>query len=143
MRTPLIAINSPLSHNFPKQTYLSTLELAPRNKQNGMLWKMAPCTLVLPQNYTLKMEALRFSETMVTNYQATRCHNPQDYNMNRNLRQNIRHLCAELYRTLRRDKASRNVCYSAPRSSSTLTHFLKTHLELVIPSLLFPSEFPI
>jgi hypothetical protein len=35
--------------------------------------------------YTLKMEAIFSSETLVYNYKPTRCHNPEDLNLN-NLR---------------------------------------------------------
>jgi hypothetical protein len=57
-----------------------------------VFWVMTPCSLVgdnqrfrvLPQ-YSEKLEAVCSSETMVTIYQTTRCHNPETRNSAMNL----------------------------------------------------------
>lgn len=105
------------------------------------------------------MEALRSSETMVTNYHATRCHNPRDYNVNRNLCQNITSYtacdiyvlnCTGHFDGTKRVAACATVLFPASlcdgnstqhetslpaqATKSTVTHFLETHLYIALPS---------
>jgi hypothetical protein len=59
-----------------------------------ILWVMTPCNLIyvvwlpafwrniLPLSCTLKVEAIYSSETLVSTYQPTSCHNPVYHNMN-------------------------------------------------------------
>jgi hypothetical protein len=53
------------------------------------MWLLAFRRNVLAPFSLLKMEAVYSSETLVTTYQTTRCHAPEEYNMNLHSHQNF------------------------------------------------------
>jgi hypothetical protein len=49
---------------------------------------------IITLSFILKMKTVCFSETLVHSYQTTRCHNPEDENINHH-RENLKHVTPE------------------------------------------------
>jgi hypothetical protein len=68
-----------------------------------VFWDVMPCCVAGVSSSTLKMEAVGFSETMVTIYQAIRHNITENRNLHsychENLKSNIKYVQYKLYRT--------------------------------------------
>jgi hypothetical protein len=117
-RTPLVAINFPLSHNFQKQMYLSTLELAPRNKtkwnvlHDGSVYSRGWVSTFYRYIYVLNRTG-HFEGTKLVATSATAL------------------LPASLYDG---NSTQHETSMPAQTTKSTITHVLKTHVNIALPS---------
>jgi hypothetical protein len=66
--------------------------------QIEMSWNMTPCSDVRPAatSFTMKMEEIWFSKTMLSYYITTRCHDPEDHDMNHHCENLVSHLSQDV-----------------------------------------------